>query len=361
MQYCRNDYKQVIQRQAQFFSAQEPGHFLIQTTVPLFENNVSTNLEQWNFDTTGVRDKVIEDLKRFATLCRIKETIEDDRLSSFSPRYGIAEMSAFVSDEIEVSFSANTSWHESFIKEWSDLRQCTPSDTSRWLSRLIEGWKHAQTLSEGNILLGTRGTLGPMDLANALRGNTLLYDFMDYHSQVHDLLQFCAEVVICYMQKQHAIIGAIRQGTYVPSFGVWHPGRICAHLSNDLSSMCSRDIYDEFGFPYEQQVINAFDGAMLHIHALGMHVLPRLLMLKGLKLIELTEDPNCVHPFDQINRIVSYNCQKIPLMFQCTPEDIYSKIGELCKMGNFILVVHCNDVKQAKEVIVYVRNVSKPL
>jgi len=44
--------------------------------------------------------------------------------------------------------------------------------------------------------------------------------------------------------------------------GSWMEGRCLGHLSNDAAMLCSTAVYDEFGFPYERDLIDRYESAI---------------------------------------------------------------------------------------------------
>lgn len=142
-----------------------------------------------------------------------------------------------------------------------------------------------------------RGLDAPMDLANAIRGNDLFTDFYDEEENVRKLLEFCTKAGRWTTEHQFEAVGQAEGGT-ITGLGIWIPGHGIGHLSEDTSSMCSMEMYREFGEPYTRKLLMDYDSALFHMHAMGRHILPAIAAMDKVKVIEISCDPNQPAPIE---------------------------------------------------------------
>ena len=153
------------------------------------------------------------------------------------------------------------------------------------------GYEYLQSLKDGSFVLSVRGTMSPMDIANAFRGDELFVDFLLQPNFVHQLLSFLVEAVRWYYPHLCSWADQI-DGGFVYRHGMnWMPPNTIGHLANDAAMLCSADIYAQFGFPYETQVVAGYDHILYHVHNEKMHYVPQLAQLPGIALLQITNDP----------------------------------------------------------------------
>jgi hypothetical protein len=128
-------------------------------------------------------------------------------------------------------------------------------------------------------------------------------------------------------------------------------------MSEDASDLCSSEFYVEFGRPYTERVAATVDGCWIHHHARGMHIHEQVARVKGLRHVEISLDPNCARPIDQLPELFEWN-DGIPLMTRCYPQDIYEKIDEMMQ-GRLVLMLSAGSLQEAREAVQFVRRHSK--
>jgi hypothetical protein len=189
-----------------------------------------------------------------------------------------------------------------------------------------------------------------MDMANALRGNDLFTDFYDSPDEVHQLMKKSVEATLWLENEQRKIVPMINGGTAI--WGTWMPGN-AIFMSEDATDLCAPDIFREFGKPYTEQISNAGGGCWIHHHAKGLHVHDEITKVNGLHMSELSWDPNCPRPVDNLEKLFKQH-NGIPLMTRCTPQDIYEKI-DIMKQGRLILMLSASSLDEAEEAITFLR------
>ena len=247
-----------------------------------------TPFPQWRFPE-DLRRYLDEQIALLLETWAHKQGLDDDSIPCLYPRFGIAEHSAFIGGEVE--FSADTSYVHPCIRDWSDLDRLELRDDQPWLRLLLDGLRYLAEQSAGRFAVMQRGAMGPLDLANALRGNDLFTDFYDSPAEVHRLLEFCTQACRFYIDHQRRAVPAIAGGTMSGCY-VWMPGNSAGHLSEDASVLCSAAQYREFGRPYTARLVAPFDHAFMHLHTAGARTFPDILSILRLDFIELANDPN---------------------------------------------------------------------
>jgi len=221
--------------------------------------------------------------------------IFDDLIPSVNPIFGYAEHSAFLGGEVTIS--DGTSWHHRLLNNWCDIDNLTLKEDNVWLRMLLDAFSYLKERSEGKYALKLRGANAPQDLANTLRGNDFFTDFFDYPDEIKNLLSFCVDAIQWTLSHQHSIVGTF-DGGVITGGNVWLPGNSTGHLSEDASTMCSPQIYEEFGLPYTSKLVQNYDHVYMHTHGLGRHVLPLIASIPNVDVIDIANDPKCIRSIE---------------------------------------------------------------
>lgn len=105
---------------------------------------------------------------------------------------------------------------------------------------------------------------GPLTLAVQIIGyDKLFYWMQDYPKKIHALMDLLSDTVIEWVKYQKEILGQPmnhcfgNQGVYVPEgVGVW--------FSDDDAVIISGEMYKEFVVPYNEKILKAFGGGIIH-------------------------------------------------------------------------------------------------
>ena len=349
-EHCRR----VAQRSRAFYAARGPGHFLVGVsfpvesppTPPLFSLDLERQLGEW----------LDRRLAMFRPRWAAKAGIDDDVLPAMYPRYGVAEHSAWLG--LDVRLQEDTALSTPAVETLGDVEQLVFSDQTPWYRTMRRSYEHLRRRQDGTFLLGVRGTMSPMDLANAVRGDGLFEDFLLRPEFVHRLLRRMTDAIRWYYPQLLSWADEIDGGHIISGFA-WMGPRCIGHLSNDAAMLCSARVYEEFGFPYEQKVVDGYPQVFFHVHSQQMHYVPQLSRLPGLALLEVTQDPKTPPVMENLRRIFSAT-GAAPLALTGTSQQVRAHIEEL-KERNCFLLVTCADRKDAETTLEFVRGHSKPL
>ncbi len=345
-----NRLEQVIQNCTRFYQSRTPGHFLVNCHVPfkdppfqaLYDFDLDQHLESYlDYQLEIARQK-----------WNVKADVADDSVPSICPRFGIAEHSAWLGQPVRLQ--AATCLPDPILHCAHDLEKLKLSCDSAWFQYMKRGYDHLRKRKDGTFLLSVRGTMAPMDIANALRGNAFFTDVVLQPDFLHRLLQFLVNAIHWYYHYLLRWSDTIAGGNVIWMSESWMPENTLAHISNDAAMLCSSAVYEEFGFPYEKELIRPFEYVLYHIHNEKMHYVPRLAEQSPLSLLQVSHDPNSAHPIEQLPEILSMTgC--VNLMLDATSDQIRTYIHEL-KSRNVFLKVWCEDEKDAKDILQFIRS-----
>jgi len=345
----RRDIDQVMERTTAFTTSGKIGDALIK--INLEQNAYPVKgLDTWQFPNQ-MQDFLDEQIKALEFSWKDRKTINDDSIPALYPRYGIAEHSAFVGGEVD--FSEDTSWHHQILHNYKDAEKLELRDDNVWLRLVIDGLSYLREKGEGVFAVKQRGAMSPMDLTNALRGNDLFMDFYDYPEELHKLLSFCTEACEWYISRQKGVIGEFYGGS-ISGTDLWMPGNAIGHLSEDASVMCSPAIYQEFGKPYTEKLVEKYDSAFMHLHTAGVQAFAEILTIEKLQYFELAPDPNQPRGIDLYKDHIDLFGNKIMKLF-VTFDEIRDNI-EFLKRAKTVLLCDAGSIEEAVAVTEYVRN-----
>ncbi len=347
--------RQVVARSRSFFTKKEPGHFLIQTMVPfaapeippLYDFNLDEQLETWlDYKLNAAREK-----------WRSKAGLDDDTLPAICPTFGIAEHSAWLG--LEVQLQQDTCLPIPLLNEEADLNLLQLNEMNKWFQYMQRGYDYLRRQQDGSFLLSIRGTMCPMDLANALCGDKLFLDFVLNPQFIHKLMAFLVPAIKWYYGHLCNWADQIDGGYIMHLGGSWIGPGFLGHISNDAAFLCSAQIYEEFGFPYEYKLFQDFTNILYHVHNEKMQFVPQVTKLPNLTMLEISTDPKTKDPIEELSNIYAMT-GSVNLMLHATSDQVRKHIAEL-KTRNILLDVQCQDRAAAQDIIQFVRSHSKPL
>ena len=184
----------VVDRSRAFFSKTEPGHYLINAQIPadappyppLHDFDLDRQLAEWLDANLVVAQPA----------WGVKEGLDDDAIPATRPFFGIAEHSAWLG--LEVQLQEATCLPVPLIQEPSDLQKLRCSENDRWFRIIKASYDLLRQRLDGTFVLSMRGTMTPMDVANAVRGDELFTDFLLQPGFCHQLLSYLVGAIRWY-------------------------------------------------------------------------------------------------------------------------------------------------------------------
>jgi hypothetical protein len=131
---------------------------------------------------------------------------------------------------------------------------------------------------------------GPVDMLSALLGNeSTVYVLEDHPEECHELLQVCTEAFIEVAVAQRNLIPPLQDG-YCSAFGLWSPGTV-VRTQCDASALIGARWYESHILPFDQQICEAFDYSVIHLHSGYLFTVDALLAIERPTAIQISIDP----------------------------------------------------------------------
>lgn len=312
--------------------------------------------ESWDFDRQ-YREFVERSIRHLEYFIKYTKDLDNDCIPALNINAGYGVHSAYFSGQ-EVIMGKETSWTKPFLDSWDKLDSLRRNTENYWYRKLIEGYGYLNEMNQGNFAVSNFSNAGPADMANAIRGDALFYDLFDEPGNVHTLMQKCTEAILWLESAIDKIIEPVsgESGSGQVTANTWIPGK-APYLSEDFNDLCSPEQYSEFGCKYTQKVIDYFGGAFIHHHSKGRHIHGLIAKLRNLKLLEISWDPNCPRPIDNLSGILDEHGD-LPLVVRCRAEDVYNRIADI-KKGRVILQLQITTLDEGREAMKFIRKNSK--
>lgn len=128
-------------------------------------------------------------------------------------------------------------------------------------------------------------TQGPFDVCELIIGSSIFYMLYDQPDLIKDLLNLVTKTYIAYMNKWFALVP--RKSQYSAHWGMLQRGSVM--LRDDSATNLSMEMYDEFIKPYDQIILNEFDGGAIHFCGRGDHFIPSMSRMSLLYAIAMSQ------------------------------------------------------------------------
>lgn len=345
----------VVRRSNAFFQKRDRGHYLINAEVPADVPPIPP-LDQFDLDRQ-LGEWLDDNLAAARPAWEMKEGLDDDAIPAISPFFGIAEHSAWLGQEVRLQ--ETTCLPVPVVHEPADLQKLRCSEDDRWFRIMKSSYDHLRRRKDGTFVLSMRGTMTPMDMANAVRGDALFTDFLLQPEFCHALLSRLVPAIQWWFGHQLSWADDVAGGRVFSHGDPWMPAGTIGHLANDTAMLCSPKVYAEFGFPYESQLVASYQSVLYHVHNEKLHYVPRLAELPSLALLEVTDDPRTAPCIEDLPRVLSAT-GSANLMLRATSDQIREHLHEL-EDRNAFLIVECQDRADAEDIVAFTRDRSKPL
>ncbi len=336
------DAKEIFRRMTKTANdalAKRNGNILFRVLLPS-DTKMYSDIVLDSYDYENGLDRYIADLSdAYADSFEQRRAVPDDAVPSVSPLLGIGDYSAFVTGDIV--FSKDTSWSRPSLAAVSEWRNLPPIGSAYWYQKFLTICERLMQRFGGTCIPFARGFFSPLDLAEALRGNQIYYDFTDHPDELHDLLDFCADATIRFAED---ITLLARRYLSEETYGLWYlEGNI--NMSEDIACMISPELYREFGAPHTQKVINHFGKGYMHTHSRAMYMVREICSLKNVVSLWLAADPNQPVPVQCLDRLIE-DAQSACLAIDCSSYEELENVFDAARKGN---VSFCLPVASVEE------------
>lgn len=280
--------------------------------------------------------------------------IENDDIPKIQNLAGTGAVAAsFVRDAV-VNQETGTNYLEQPVRDWDkDVSLISFDPENPWycaqmwmLREYIENW-------DGTFGIVPYVHFDPLDLCNQWRGNDLFMDYYDHPAKLHALLE---RATACILELEAHMRANFLDGYGFEGcvMGPWTPG---TYLSCDAGDMGGPDIIAEFAVPYTQRIVQAWGGAYLHHHELGIHQIVNWAKCDGLTLQFLNRDPNTAHLATAITDEHLASSFKVALGFIATCDEFFRGARRWAS-GKCVVTVRCDKPEQASEIARFAKDIS---
>ncbi|MDR1440122.1 MAG: uroporphyrinogen decarboxylase family protein [Clostridiales bacterium] len=350
----------LARKYRQFFSDGSPGQILAMICPYTFELDYAgmglpdRGLDSWDY-AGDMRGHILYSVRRLRAFLEYTKDLDNDYVPALNVNFGYGAHSAYFTGQ-PVIMGADTSWTKPFLTSWERLPELRMDENSYWFQKIMEGYRLLCEFCDGDYAISAFCNAGPGDMANAIRGNDLFYDLYDEPENVHALMDKCADAAIWLESEIAKAAGPGPEcagcGAGSVTANVWMPGA-APYISEDFNDLCPLEMYAEFGFAHTQKIIDRFGGAFIHHHAKGRHIHGKIAALRGLRLLEISLDPNCPRPVDELPGIFEEH-GGLPLMIRCHARDVYGRMDDL-KRGRAVLMLNIDSLEEGREAMRFIR------
>jgi hypothetical protein len=126
---------------------------------------------------------------------------------------------------------------------------------------------------------------GPFDLCELLYGSGIFVDLYDKPELIHALLRKLSDFYKAFLDKWFSIVP--RVDDYHSYFGILHRGNIC--VRDDSAMNLSPNLYEEFVYPYDYEVLKHFNGGAVHFCGRGDHYIKKMSEMDCLYHVDMSQ------------------------------------------------------------------------
>ena len=129
-------------------------------------------------------------------------------------------------------------------------------------------------------------TQGPLDVSELLWGCEMFYAMYDEPELVHSLLRLVTDTYKAVLDKWYELVP--RKSDINPHWAnFWHKGSIV--LRDDSAMNLSPELYEEFGAPYDNELLETYDGGAIHFCGRGDHYIDIIAKMPKLYAVNLSQ------------------------------------------------------------------------
>lgn len=126
---------------------------------------------------------------------------------------------------------------------------------------------------------------GPMNVCEMLWGGSLYVDFYDKPDLIKEFLSLITETYIRFMRRWDEIVAPL-DGCAV-HWSMLHKGQIM--IRDDAATNLSPEMFEEFVRPYDQRLLDEFDGGGIHFCGCGDHFIAKVADISGVCAVNMTQ------------------------------------------------------------------------
>lgn len=245
---------------------------------------------------------------------------DDDYVPFLFPWYGTAVVPSALGSKVVFPPKADPMVEGAVVESPEDIQKLRMPDPERdgLMPKVLECIRHMRRHSD--LPVSFTDCQGPLNIALTLCGPERLFLWLhDEPRAVHELMEFCTEVLIRWIKVQKAAAGQALDGGAMP-LGILQPDGFGVWISDDDCIAVSAEHYRRFVVPYNGRVLQEFGGGSIHFCGTAEHQIENLRDTPGL----VSVNNCCMGNFRQIFRmqeafkgkIVVMACEYAPLRIE---------------------------------------------
>jgi hypothetical protein len=188
------------------------------------------------------------------------------------------------------------------LRDWSGLERLAINCDGAWHEyylRMLDSFRHsgAGKFGTSHFIL-----IDGLNFVFELFGATRTYlELLDTPAKVREAIEFAYSLNLKVQTTFFEKIPLLEGGT-CSNMAEWVPGRVISE-SVDPFHMTSVDYFENWGREPVERILARFDGAVLHIHGNGRHLLEAVSSLRAVKAIYLLDDLHWPSAFSQLKAL----------------------------------------------------------
>ena len=180
-------------------------------------------------------------------------------------------------------------------------------------------------------------------------GSDIYLGFYDEPELIKDLMKLINKTYISYLKEVKKYINDEKDG-FLYHWETLFKGNIV--LRNDSTVNLSKDMYKEFVKPYDEEILDAFDGGSIHFCGRADQWIFEMIKSNGLMGMNFGKTPNGIFGNEYLKFIKpEFNKNKMPIIHYTMTKEEYAKFDK-DKFGKGISICcTVNSKVEAKEIL----------
>jgi len=237
------------------------------------------------------------DPKRMVDLEESRHRLQPDRPGAVSgdlliirpPLGKMCWVEAVMGCPVRVRAASGGIYSEPYLNGPEEAHRIPPSGENGWLDLLVDYTRALVENAKGRYYVTLPLMRGTIDLVAALLGyNSMALSIIDQPQELRKLTERCVQAFLEVAKALHAVIPQVAGGQVTP-FNVWAPGSVIK-TQCDASAAVSAKTYEEFFFPYEEEICRQFGYSMVHLHSGFLHTVDTFLKTEYPTAVQVSLD-----------------------------------------------------------------------
>lgn len=230
-------------------------------------------------------ENFIDDYER---LFSYSQVVDQDIFWVAEPFPGIPWIEGFLGCEIYANNSSLST--EPIFSDIKEIGEFQILEENLWYKKYINFIDSLQHLSNGRFPVGQPILRGITDIMGALLGQSkLIYCFYDNPELIKTLCERIRNVFLKVIKQQQTRIVDFLGGYSIGFYHIWCPSS-CIWIQDDITSLLSPKIYENFIFKHHEYICNQYDYNLFHLHPSSFSILDKILEIKNLKIVQINKD-----------------------------------------------------------------------